>query len=110
MECQNVLAGAILLIAMGTSMMQSQTPVNLALDSSKPIVYIEFDHAGPREPIEDGEPAQGLWLRLVNNSVVAIEVKTTDTTTQPKLILVPDEITWIVTRIRPAGKPPGKCP
>lgn len=103
MERRDVFVGLMLLVPMGTSMTQSQTPGKLALDSSKPIVYIEFDHAGPREPVEQGEPAQGIWLRLVNNSIVAIEVETMDTATPGKLMLLPDVITPIERRIPRSG-------
>jgi hypothetical protein len=47
----------------------------LALDSAKPFVYIEFDHTGPRQPLEPDEPSRGLWLRLVNNSVLRITLR-----------------------------------
>jgi hypothetical protein len=110
MERRNVFVGVMLLAAMGISMAQSQTPGKLALDSAKPIVYIEFDHAGPREPVEQDEPARGLWLRLVNNSVVAIEVETMDTATQGKLTLLPDVITPIERRIPRSGVGREKMP
>jgi hypothetical protein len=84
-------------------MMQSQTPGKLALDPTRPIVYIEFDHAGPREPIENGEPKQGIWLRLVNNSVVPIDVEAMGTSTNSKLVILPDVITPIERRIPRSG-------
>jgi len=110
MGYRNVLRGVMVLTAMGAVMMQSQTPRKLALDTTRPIVYIEFDHAGPREPIEEGEPAQGLWLRLVNNSVASIEVETIETTTKSKLIILPDVITPIDRSIPRSGLSPEKMP
>jgi hypothetical protein len=103
MKIQNVLRGIMLLIAMVVPMMQCQTRGKLALDAKKPIVYIEFDHAGVREPVENGEPAQGLWLRFVNNSVVPIDVETMATVTKSKLILLPDVIIPIERRIPRSG-------
>jgi hypothetical protein len=78
---------------------QSGPTPKLVLNESRPIVYIELDHIGPRPPVEDGEPDRGLWLRLVNNSVVPIEVNPMDTGPDPALRLLPDEIVGISTRI-----------
>jgi hypothetical protein len=103
MERRHMLKGVMLLMAMGAMMAQSQTPAKLAIDATKPIVYIEFNHAGLREPVEEGEPVQGLWLLLVNNSVVPIEVETMDTATQAKLTLLPDVITPIERKIPRSG-------
>ncbi|MGC2299646.1 MAG: hypothetical protein WA476_12645, partial [Acidobacteriaceae bacterium] len=47
---------------------------NFLLDASKPYVYLELDHVGPREPMLEGEPTVGLWLRLKNNCTVPIVV------------------------------------
>lgn len=47
---------------------------NFLLDASKPYVYLELDHVGPREPMQEGEPRVGLWLRLKNNCTVPIVV------------------------------------
>jgi hypothetical protein len=69
----------ILLAAVSPQAIESQATAKLALDATKPIVYIQFDHAGPRQPVEQDEPATGLWLRLVNNTIVPIEVKTDGT-------------------------------
>jgi len=44
------------------------------IDPSKPYVYIEVDHVGPRKPLRDSEPNTGLWLRLKNNCRVPIVV------------------------------------
>jgi len=46
------------------------------IDSSKPYVYLELDHVGPREPLREGEPTTGLWLRLKNNCKLPIVVVT----------------------------------
>jgi hypothetical protein len=44
------------------------------IDPSKPYVYLEVDHVGPRKPLRDGEPATGIWLRLKNNSRLPIVI------------------------------------
>jgi len=94
-----------LLAAMGMSLLWAQKPEEprIVLDSTKPMVYIKFDHAALREPVEEGEPAEGLWLRLVNNSVVPIEVEAMDTATKSKPMLLPDVITPIERRIPRSG-------
>ncbi len=98
----NVLVRIALLGVVGSRPADSQVgeKPKLALDSAKPYVYVEFDHAGRREPVEDGEPVEGLWLRLVNNSNFTINVETMDTVTRAKLVLVPDTITKSHTRFR----------
>jgi hypothetical protein len=53
----------------------AQAAPKLALDAAKPFVYIEFDHTGSRQPLEHDEPSRGLWLRLVNNSVLPITLR-----------------------------------
>lgn len=44
------------------------------IDSSKPYVYIKFDHFAHRKPVNDWESTNGLWLRLVNNCKLPIEI------------------------------------
>ena len=89
---------------------QSGPTPKLVLDNAKPMVYIELDHIGPRPPVEADEPDRGLWLRLVNNSVVSIEVQTMGTSTDPELTLVPDEIVGRWTRIKESDSPEPKMP
>lgn len=83
----------LLLVHLAAAQIPAGRTVNLALDSTKPIVYIAFDHAGPRQPVEQGEPDQGLWLRLVNNSALPIEVRANGTATDPEMTILPDTIT-----------------
>jgi hypothetical protein len=87
-----------------------QTAPKLSLDSSKPFVYISFDHIGPRPPVESYEPHTGLWLRIVNNSAFPIEVITMEAATKPELTLVADEVVGRFTRIRPNDPPLGPMP
>ena len=89
---------------------QSGPAHKLVLNEAKPIVYIELDHIGPRPPVEAHEPNRGLWLYLVNNSVVPIEVQTMGTSTNPALTLVPDEIVGRWIRIEESDAPEPKRP
>lgn len=70
----------ILLLAVAT--MYAQSPdTSFVLDGTKPYVYLQFDHVGPRKPLHEGEPSAGLWLRIVNNCKVPISVRTYGVTT-----------------------------
>jgi hypothetical protein len=51
---------------------------SFVIDSSKPYAYVEFDHIGRRTPARDKEVAEGIWLRLVNNSPAPIKVRVFD--------------------------------
>jgi len=69
-----------LLVLMSTCL-HSQTggrigQTSFLVDASKPYVYLEVDHIGPRKPRSDEEPNIGIWLRLHNNCQVAIIVRT----------------------------------
>jgi hypothetical protein len=44
------------------------------IDPSKPYVYLEFDHVGPRKPLRHDEPHMGIWLHLKNNCRVPIVI------------------------------------
>jgi hypothetical protein len=81
----------------------AQGSAKLALDADKPIVYIEFDHAGPRTPVQEGEPAKGLWLRLVNNSIIPIVVQANSTSTDPNMTILPDTIIAVRAKIPKSG-------
>jgi hypothetical protein len=72
---------------------QPQVACKLARDTAKPFVYIKFDHAGPREPLEQGERPRGLWLKLVNNSEFPIVVSARSSRTEPELIVLDDIVT-----------------
>jgi hypothetical protein len=104
--CYAVLSSGLTVCCLAQS---GQTP-KLVLDAAKPIVYVELDHVGPRPPVEADEPDRGLWLRLVNNSIVPIEVQPMDTRTDPELTLLPDEIVGRWTRIEESDTPEPKMP
>jgi hypothetical protein len=61
-----------LLLVVTTAFAQNVSVKNFVIDSSKPYVYLKFDHIGPRMPVEDGEGDTGIWLRLVNNCRIPI--------------------------------------
>jgi hypothetical protein len=46
------------------------------VDQSKPYVYLEVDHIGAREPRNEEEPNNGIWLRLHNNCAIPIVIRT----------------------------------
>jgi hypothetical protein len=54
------------------------SPSNFLLNETRPYVYLELDHIGPREPTSPDEPHSGLWFRLHNNCIVPIIVNTFD--------------------------------
>lgn len=101
---RNMVKAVPILATMAALTLSSQETPKVVLDESKPIVYIKFDHAGPREPVEDGEPKLGLWLRIVNNSVIPIDVEVMNTATKSGLQLLPDIITPIEQKI-PQSRP-----
>lgn len=81
-----------------------QNQQKLALDSRKPFAYIEFDHTGGRQAEADNEPSQGLWLRLVNNSVFPILVRVHNSETVSDRIIVEDVVTsYQIRRIPKSG-------
>lgn len=51
-------------------------PQTFLVDRSKPYVYLEVVRIGPRIPRSDEEPKVGIWLRLHNNCIVPIIVRT----------------------------------
>lgn len=44
------------------------------IDTTKPYVYLEVDHVGPRTPLRNEEPKIGIWLHLKNNCKLPIVV------------------------------------
>jgi hypothetical protein len=67
----------------------NQVPsTSFVIDESKPYVYIQFDHFGPRRPVNSRESTKGIWLRLVNNCRLPISVSVLDPGTgDPGVIL-----------------------
>jgi hypothetical protein len=76
----------------------------LAIDASRPFVYVQFDHSGPRKPSTGGESNRGLWLKLVNNSTLPIQVRNFDLGTGDTAVGVMFEVAHVNGRIRPGHK------
>jgi hypothetical protein len=89
----------VLSCAVAFSVAQTRSAPRLALDATKPIVYVSLDRIGPRPPVDEYEPDRGLWLRVVNNCTLPIEVQTMEAGTEPELTLVADEIIGRMTTI-----------
>jgi hypothetical protein len=98
--------GAVGILAIASCCtVQAQTVPKLALDAAKPFVYIEFDHTGPRQPLEPDEPSRGFWLRLVNNSVLPIILRVHGSFTDPDTPVLQDIITPQTRLIPKSGLP-----
>jgi hypothetical protein len=80
-----------------------QNQPKLALDSTKPFVYVKFDHSGPRPPLTPDEPSQGLWLSLVDNSVLPIVMRAHDSLTNPPMTILEDIVTPQIRMIPKTG-------
>jgi hypothetical protein len=80
-----------LMFALGPAFAQ-ESPINLAIDPSKPYVEIVLDHAGKRRPLSEFEAPTGLWLRLKNNSRIPIRVTTFEPGTTDPGIGIADEV------------------
>jgi hypothetical protein len=66
---------AFLVVFISTNALaQNLEPSNFVIDKSKPFVYIEFDHIGPRKPVQKNEITTGLWLKKVNNCRIPIVI------------------------------------
>jgi len=75
---------------------------DIRIDLSKPYVYLEMDHVGPRKSLRDGEPDMGIWLVLKNNSrlpIVVISSKSSNDRT--------DEPLWVGDEVVPNVPPSG---
>ncbi len=99
------LCGALALLIIVDSFhgARCQNQPKLALDSTKPFVYVKFDHSGPRSPQRSDEPSQGLWLRLVNNSVLPIFMRVHSSIDDPEMTILEDVVTPQIRRIPKTG-------
>lgn len=68
------MTACFMLFALATAYAHSPDK-SFVIDGTRPYAYLQFDHIGPRKPLHEGEPLVGLWLRIVNNCRVPIEVK-----------------------------------
>jgi hypothetical protein len=94
----NVAVLVTLAVLISSQCISGEGPIALARDPDRPIVYIEFDHSGHRDPVKQEEPSRGYWLRLVNNSVLTIAVRANSSGTSPEFTILPDKL---VRRRRP---------
>ena len=83
---------ACILLLTVTTMYAQAPDTSFVLDGTKPYVYLQFDHVGPRKPLHEGEPSTGLWLRIVDNCKVPISVRSSGVTTGDVGIGIFDEI------------------
>lgn len=80
------------------------------IDTSKPYVYLKFDHVGKRQPLSRHEPDRGLWIRLVNNCRLPVTVGTFGTETSDPGVAPYDEIVAVdlfappLARSAPSGE------
>jgi hypothetical protein len=97
----------LLALAFGANLHGQQLVPDFVLNPSKPYLYIQFDHVGPRTPIQEGEGNVGLWLRIVNNCREPILVPTFGLTTGDPGVGVLDEIVpnVVTTSVVPGGVP-----
>lgn len=82
----------LIVFAFSTCMIGQQPVPDFVLNPSKPYVYVQFDHVGPRKPLYKGEGEVGLWLRIVNNCRVPIKVPTFGLTTGDPGVGLLDEV------------------
>jgi hypothetical protein len=75
-----------------TTIQGQQSMPDFVLNSAKPYVYLQFDHVGPRKPLQAGEGNVGLWLRIVNNCREPITVPTFGLTSGDPGVGVFDEV------------------
>jgi len=93
MKVRHLCCALALLTAFNCPVAQCQTRPKLALDTTKPFAYVKFDHTGPRQPLRPDEPSQGLWLRLVNNSMLPISMRVHGSMTDPEMTILEDVVT-----------------
>jgi hypothetical protein len=83
----------ILLLFFGANAFpQENQPSSFVLDQSKPYVYLQFDHIGPRKPMRDGEGETGLWLKVVNNCRIPISFLGSDASPGEPGVVLMDEV------------------
>jgi hypothetical protein len=62
------------------------------IDHSKPYAYIKFDHTGARKPVNEWESPRGLWLRLVNNCRIPLQLSVLGSSTGDPGVLLKFEV------------------
>lgn len=107
---RNLAVLVTLAVLISSQCISGEEPIALARDVHKPIVYIEFDHSGPRDPVRQDEPSRGYWLRFVNNSVLTISVRANSSGTSPEFTILPDKLVRRRKPIPRSGLGPRKMP
>jgi len=99
---------ALIIVVATTAAVAQNERQNLVIDSSKPYVYLKFDHIANRKPLYRDESHRGLWLRLVNNCKIPVIVGTFDPGTgDPGIGIYGEEVVPIGV---PRGLPGGVGP
>lgn len=86
---QGILLILLCLVPLGA---KGKISLPFILDSSKPYVYLAFDHAGDRTPVYPSEDKKGIWLRFVNNCRIPVAIKTFDPGTEDPGVGVQHEV------------------
>jgi hypothetical protein len=97
-----------MLLALVHALFAQDTQSAFVRDAEKPYVYVAFDHVGPREPVTSGETPQGLWLRVVNNCRIPIELRTFDLGTRDPGVAINYDVIAVggIIDERPPGRQP----
>lgn len=65
----------ISLLAIPLGAQNHGSPSSFVIDPNRPYVYLMCDHIGQGIPRDRSEPKTHIWLRVMNNSTVAIVVR-----------------------------------
>lgn len=70
---------------------QTSAP-SISLDPNRPYIDVVFERLGKRVPVFEGEPDEGVWLRLRNNCVLPVAVHVLGRPNQNPGYIVPHEV------------------
>jgi hypothetical protein len=83
------LLAILLAVVPASSVKNPIAPNQFVINTAEPYVYIKFDHIGKRQPVNEGDGSEGLWLRLVNNCNVPIKILTNGLGTNDPGVSIP---------------------
>jgi hypothetical protein len=69
------LQAVLILVTMSIGHAQEKARLQFVLNPDRAYLYIQFDHFGPGASRSENEPRNRVWLRLVNNCAIPIEVR-----------------------------------
>lgn len=69
-----VLSATVLILSWQAHAQQHPGEPRFIINPNHPYLYIQYDHFGPGIPRNEDEAPNRVWLRLVNNSTVSIQV------------------------------------